>query len=129
MKDELAFCMESRKITLDMLKPGTPCKDIWDGFNAFMRKNGRPEERGSIATARATIWSSGRWCATTSRWTIEKDMNIVVHPTYIHGGLPQLAVRQLPDRRQRTGRPAAQVSRRGRRGRLRRLSLTRCPRA
>ena len=44
MKDELEFCKESRKLTLDMLKPGTPCKDIWEAFNAFMRKNGRPEE-------------------------------------------------------------------------------------
>ncbi len=36
--------------------------------------------------AKATIWSSGRSSATTSRCRIEKDMNIVVHPTYIHGG-------------------------------------------
>src|SRR5688572_9093521 len=26
MKDELEFCKESRKVTLDLLKPGTPCK-------------------------------------------------------------------------------------------------------
>src|SRR3972149_3284041 len=44
MKDELEFCKASRKFTLDLLKPGTPCKDVWDGFNAFMRKNGRPTE-------------------------------------------------------------------------------------
>ena len=37
MKDELQFVMESRKLTLDLLKPGTPCKDIWETFNAFMR--------------------------------------------------------------------------------------------
>ncbi|MBO0712885.1 MAG: aminopeptidase P family protein, partial [Acetobacteraceae bacterium] len=44
MKDELAFVQEARKVTLDLLKPGTPCRDIWEAFNAFMRKNGRPEE-------------------------------------------------------------------------------------
>ena len=44
MKDELAFVIEGRKLTLDLLKPGTPSKDVWDGFNAFMRKNGRPME-------------------------------------------------------------------------------------
>ncbi|MCX7296068.1 MAG: M24 family metallopeptidase [Hyphomicrobiales bacterium] len=44
MKDELAFCIESRQVTLDLLKPGTPSKAVWDGFNAFMRKNGRPME-------------------------------------------------------------------------------------
>jgi len=86
MKDELAFCMESRKVTLDLLKPGTSCKDVWEAFNEFMRKNGRPEE--------ARLYCHGQGYDLVERplvrhdepWTIEKDMNIVVHPTYIHGG-------------------------------------------
>jgi Xaa-Pro aminopeptidase len=86
MKDELAFCKASRKLTLDLLKPGTPCKDIWDAFNDFMRKNGRPAE--------ARLYCHGQGYDLVERplvrddepMTIEKDMNIVVHPTYIHGG-------------------------------------------
>jgi len=86
MKDELAFCMESRKVTLDLLKPGTPSKDVWDGFNAFMRKNGRPDE--------ARLYCHGQGYDLVERplvrhdepMAIEKDMNIVVHPTYIHAG-------------------------------------------
>jgi len=86
MKDELEFVKESRKLTLDLLKPGTPCKDIWDEFNAFMRKNGRPEE--------ARLYCHGQGYDLVERplirgdepWTIQKDMNIVVHPTYAHGG-------------------------------------------
>ena len=86
MKDELEFVKESRKLTLDMLKPGTPCKDIWEAFNAFMRKNGRPEE--------ARLYCHGQGYALVERplirgdepWTIQKDMNIVVHPTYPHVG-------------------------------------------
>ncbi len=86
MKDELAFCIASRQMTLDLLKPGTPCKEIWDAFNAFMRKNGRPEE--------ARLYCHGQGYDLVERplirhdepWTIEKDMNIVVHPTYLHGG-------------------------------------------
>jgi Xaa-Pro aminopeptidase len=86
MKDELAFCIESRKVTLDLLKPGTTCKEIWDTFNAFMRKNGRPEE--------ARLYCHGQGYDLVERplvrddepWTIAKDMNIVVHPTYIHAG-------------------------------------------
>jgi Xaa-Pro aminopeptidase len=86
MKDELEFCKASRKFTLDLLKPGTPCKDIWDAFNDFMRKNGRPAE--------ARLYCHGQGYDLVERplirhdepWTIEKDMNIVVHPTYIHGG-------------------------------------------
>ena len=86
MKDELVFCKEARKFTLDLLKPGTPCKDIWDQFNAFMRKNGRPPE--------ARLYCHGQGYDLVERplvrddepMPIEKDMNIVVHPTYIHGG-------------------------------------------
>ena len=86
MKDELEFVKASRKLTLDMLKPGTPCKDIWEAFNEFMRKNGRPEE--------ARLYCHGQGYDLVERplirddepWTIQKDMNIVVHPTYAHGG-------------------------------------------
>jgi Xaa-Pro aminopeptidase len=86
MKDELAFTLEARKMTLDLLKPGTPCRDIWEAFNAFMRKNGRPEE--------ARLYCHGQGYDLVERplvrkdepMTIEKDMNIVVHPTYIHKG-------------------------------------------
>jgi Xaa-Pro aminopeptidase len=86
MKDELEFCKASRKFTLDLLKPGTPCKDIWDAFNDFMRKNGRPGE--------ARLYCHGQGYDLVERplirhdepWTIEKDMNIVVHPTYVHAG-------------------------------------------
>jgi Xaa-Pro aminopeptidase len=84
MKDELAFTIEARRITLDLLKPGTPCKEIWDTYNEFMRKNGRPEE--------ARLYCHGQGYDLVERplirhdepWSIQKDMNIVVHPTYVH---------------------------------------------
>src|SRR6202035_3486816 len=45
LKDEFAFALEARKFNLGLLTPGTPCADIFAAYNAFMRKNGRPEER------------------------------------------------------------------------------------
>jgi len=86
MKDELEFCKASRKLTLDLLKPGASCKDIWDAFNDFMQKNGRPAE--------ARLYCHGQGYDMVERplvrhdepMAIAKDMNIVVHPTYIHGG-------------------------------------------
>jgi Xaa-Pro aminopeptidase len=84
MKDEFAFTLEARRFTLSLLKPGTPCKTIWDEYNAFMRRNGRPEE--------ARLYCHGQGYDLVERplirhdepMTIEKDMNIVVHPTYTH---------------------------------------------
>jgi Xaa-Pro aminopeptidase len=86
MKDELAFCMESRKLTLDLLKPGASCKDIWDAFNAFMRKNGRPMEARLYCHGQGYDLVERPLIRNDEPMTIAKDMNIVVHPTYIHGG-------------------------------------------
>ena len=86
MQDELAFCIESRQLTLDLLKPGTPCKDIWDAFNAFMRKNGRPEEARLYCHGQGYDLVERPLIRNDEPWTIEKDMNIVVHPTYTHAG-------------------------------------------
>jgi Xaa-Pro aminopeptidase len=86
MKDELEFVKDSRKLTLDMLKPGTPCKEIWETFNAFMNKNGRPEESRLYCHGQGYDLVERPLIRHDEPWTIEKDMNIVVHPTYIHGG-------------------------------------------
>jgi Xaa-Pro aminopeptidase len=86
MKDELEFCKQSRRLTLDMLKPGTPCKDIWEAFNAFMRQNGRPEEARLYCHGQGYDLVERPLIRSDEPWTIEKDMNIVVHPTYEHAG-------------------------------------------
>jgi len=86
MKDELAFCKDARRFTLDLLKPGTPCKDIWDQFNAFMRKNGRPLEARLYCHGQGYDLVERPLVRNDEPMMIEKDMNIVVHPTYIHGG-------------------------------------------
>ena len=78
--------LESRKLTLDLLKPGTSCKDIWETFNAFMRKNGRPEESRLYCHGQGYDLVERPLIRSDEPWTIEKDMNIVVHPTYGHGG-------------------------------------------
>ena len=69
-----------------MLKPGTPCKDIWETFNAFMRKNGRPEEARLYCHGQGYDLVERPLIRSDEPWTIQKDMNIVVHPTYPHGG-------------------------------------------
>jgi Xaa-Pro aminopeptidase len=84
MKDELDFCKQARKFTLDLLKPGTPCKDIWDAFNDFMTKNGRPPEARLYCHGQGYDLVERPLIRNDEPWTIAKDMNIVVHPTYVH---------------------------------------------
>ena len=86
MKDELEFTIAARKVTLDLLKPGTPCKEVWDTYNGFMRKNGRPEE--------ARLYCHGQGYDLVERplvrpddpMKIEKNMNLTVHPGYYRDG-------------------------------------------
>jgi Xaa-Pro aminopeptidase len=87
MKDELAFTLESRRITLDLLKPGTPAKEIWDKFNDFMRRNGRPEETRLYCHGQGYDLVERPLIRHDEPMVIEKDMNIVVHPTYVHKGM------------------------------------------
>jgi Xaa-Pro aminopeptidase len=87
MKDELAFTLESRRITLDLLKPGTPAKEIWERFNDFMRRNGRPEETRLYCHGQGYDLVERPLIRHDEPMAIEKDMNIVVHPTYVHNGM------------------------------------------
>ncbi len=86
MEDEFAFVLEARKFTLDLLKPGASCKTIWDDYNAFMERNGRPKE--------ARLYCHGQGYDLVERplvrddepMKIAADQLIVVHPTYIARG-------------------------------------------
>lgn len=82
MKDELAFCKASRKFTLDLLKPGTPCKDIWDAFNDFMTKNGRPAESRLYCHGQGYDLVERPLIRCDETMTVEQHMNLAVHPGY-----------------------------------------------
>jgi Xaa-Pro aminopeptidase len=85
LKDEFAFALEARKFNLTLLKPGAPCKDVFEQYNAFMRKNGRPEERRLHCHGQGYDLVERPLIRHDESMSIERHMNIVVHPTYIRG--------------------------------------------
>jgi Xaa-Pro aminopeptidase len=85
LKDEFAFALEARKFNLTLLKPGARCKDVFEEYNAFMRKNGRPEERRLHCHGQGYDLVERPLIRQDEPMSIEKQMNIVVHPTYIRG--------------------------------------------
>jgi Xaa-Pro aminopeptidase len=85
LTDEFAFALEARKFNLDLLKPGAPCADIFAAYNDFMRKNGRPEEKRLHCHGQGYDLVERPLIRSDEPLSIEKDMNIVVHPTYIRG--------------------------------------------
>ncbi len=86
MKDELRVRHRSAQVHPRPAEARRPCKDIWDAYNDFMRKNGRPEEARLYCHGQGYDLVERPLIRNDEPWTIEKDMNIVVHPTYVHGG-------------------------------------------
>ena len=80
--DEFAFTLSAQRFTLDLLKPGTPCSEIWDTYNAFMRENGRPEEKRLYCHGQGYDLVERPLIRHDEPMTIEKNMNIVCHPSY-----------------------------------------------
>lgn len=83
LKDEFAFTLEARKFTLDRLKPGTPCKEIWDAYNAFMDENGRPQERRLYCHGQGYDMVERPLVRHDEPLAIQANTNIVCHPTYM----------------------------------------------
>ncbi|PTL82635.1 Xaa-Pro peptidase family protein [Vitiosangium sp. GDMCC 1.1324] len=82
MKDEFAFVLEAQKVVLNQLKPGASCKEIFESYNAFMRKNGRPEEKRLHCHGQGYDMVERPLIRFDETMPIQKSMNIVVHPTY-----------------------------------------------
>ena len=83
LKDEFEFTLEARRFTLDLLKPGTPCKDIWNAYNDFMQRNGRPEEQRLYCHGQGYDMVERPLVRHDEPMTIAANTNIVVHPTYM----------------------------------------------
>ena len=83
LKDEFDFTLEARRFTLERLKPGTPCKDIWDAYNEFMESNGRPQERRLYCHGQGYDMVERPLVRHDEPMAIQANTNIVVHPTYM----------------------------------------------
>jgi Xaa-Pro aminopeptidase len=83
MKDELAFVLEAQKFTLSLMRPGAKCSEIFAEYNAFMKRNKRPEERRLHSHGQGYDMVERPLVRHDETMTIAKDMNMVCHPTYV----------------------------------------------
>jgi Xaa-Pro aminopeptidase len=83
IKDEFAFVLEARKYALSLVKPGASCKDIWNSYNAFMRKNGRPEESRLFFHGQGYDLVERPLVRVDEPMPIRKGMYFACHPTYM----------------------------------------------
>jgi Xaa-Pro aminopeptidase len=85
--DELAFTLEAQRFTLDLMKPGTPCAEIWDKYNAFMVENDRDPESRLYCHGQGYEMVERPLIRKDEPMNIEKNMNLVCHPGYIRGNV------------------------------------------
>lgn len=85
LKDEFSFALEARKFNLGLLKPGAACKEVFAAYNDFMTRNKRPQEKRLHCHGQGYDLVERPLIRNDEPMRIEKDMNIVVHPTYIRG--------------------------------------------
>jgi len=86
MKDEFAFVLEARKFTLSLLKPGASCKDIWDAYNEFMKKSGRPEEKRLYCHGQGYDMVERPLVRFDEPMKLKANMVVSCHPTYALAG-------------------------------------------
>ena len=87
LQDEFAFTLEARRFTNDLLKPGTPCATVWNEYNAFMQRNGRPPESRLYCHGQGYDLVERPLIRHDEPMAIQTGMNIVVHPTYVKDGV------------------------------------------
>jgi Xaa-Pro aminopeptidase len=77
---------EAQANTLRLLKPGVSCAEVAEGHDDYMRKHGLPAELRLYCHGQGYDLVERPLIRNDEPWTIQKDMNIVVHPTYAYGG-------------------------------------------
>jgi len=82
MKDEFAFAFEAQQFTAAMLKPGASCVDVWNAYNEFMAKNGRPKENRLYCHGQGYHLVERPLVRFDETMPIAARMNIAVHPMY-----------------------------------------------
>jgi len=82
MKDEFEFVMAARRFTLDRLRPGAACSDIWASYNAFLREHGKPEENRVHCHGQGYDMVERPIVRYDETMSIAPRMNLSMHPTY-----------------------------------------------
>jgi Xaa-Pro aminopeptidase len=84
--EEFAFALEAQRFCVDLLKPGAPASEVFGEYNAFLRRNGRPEEDRIHSHGQGYDMVERPLVRFDETMPIHEDHSIVVHPTYIRGG-------------------------------------------
>ncbi len=81
--DAVGNVIEARGNILKRLKPGVPCRDIWEAHNAFMRARGLPEEKRLNCHNQGYDLVERPLVRFDETMTVTENLNIACHPGYV----------------------------------------------
>ena len=82
LESELAFTLEAQRFTLNMLRPGAKCSEIWEAFTQFMTENSKQEEGRLYCHGQGYDMVERPLVRFDETINISENMNIVCHPGY-----------------------------------------------
>lgn len=82
LKDAFEVCLEAQRATVQKLRPGVSCRDVYFAHNTFMRSRGRPEEKRLYAHGQGYDLVERPLVRSDETMSIERGMNLAVHPSF-----------------------------------------------
>jgi Xaa-Pro aminopeptidase len=86
MLDECAFTIQAQEYCVSLLDVGVACSEVWNEYNAYMVKNGRPGETRLHCHGQGYDLVERPLIRFDESATISANMNITCHPSYEFGG-------------------------------------------
>ena len=86
MKDEFHFVLEAQKFTIGLLKPDASCKEAFETYNDFMRRNGKPEEKRLHCHGQGYDMVERPLLRSDETMQLAKNMVLSAHPSYTTAG-------------------------------------------
>ena len=86
LTENFDMLLQARKFTLERLKPGASCRDIWNAYNDFLRGRGKPVEERLYCHGQGYDLVERPLVRLDEPMAISAGMNITCHPTYVADG-------------------------------------------
>jgi Xaa-Pro aminopeptidase len=86
LAEELAFAVEAQRFSVDLLRPGVPASEVFAEYNAFLVRNGRPEEDRIHSHGQGYDMVERPLVRSDETMVVHEDHSLVCHPTWVRGG-------------------------------------------
>lgn len=82
VKEELESTLAAQRFTVERLRPGNSCREVFEEYNEFMRERGRPEEHRIHAHGQGYDLVERPLIRFDETMTVQSGMNFACHPSY-----------------------------------------------